>query len=77
MAGNITIRLNDQPFTYTLSNTYSTTASLAQFLSTQTYTGWTVSYVSGNSFLDFTSNNIGKCITPTFNPNSTGAIATF
>jgi len=77
VSGTQKITLGGTEFDIVVTTSYSTPALLCTYLSTQTFTGWSPIYTSGNTYIDFVSINTGVKSAPIFNANSTGAVGTF
>ena len=75
-AGNILITMGGTQYSIAVTTDYSTAALLAAFIATQTFTGYIVSYTSGNTYIDFTCNTVGVKTPPLYNAGSTGVTGT-
>lgn len=71
--GTIKIHLGGVEFDIAVTTDYNTADLLAAFIATQTFTGWTVTYIAGNTYIDFTCNTAGTAPAPTYDINSSGA----
>jgi len=73
VSGNIVITLGTYVNTIPVTTSYSTAALLAAYIATLTFTGYTVSYTAGNTYVDFIATTIGTVNTHTYDAGTTGA----
>lgn len=75
--GDIIVSLGGDVATVSLSATgHSTPALVAAAIAAETYSGYSVSYASGNDYVDFVADSVGAKVAPGIDLGTTGAVVT-